>query len=41
MPAFFEGKSMAMNVFGDGAHMTIVPIDGQTMGFAYVSCPWI
>ncbi|GJE95025.1 FAD/NAD(P)-binding domain-containing protein [Phanerochaete sordida] len=34
MPASFEGKSMAMNVFGDGAHMITVPVGADTVGWA-------
>ena len=34
MPERFRGKSIAMNVFGDGAHMIAVPVDAETMGWA-------
>lgn len=33
-PARFEGRSVAMNVLGDGMHMIAIPVDETTMGFA-------
>ncbi|EKM53944.1 uncharacterized protein PHACADRAFT_145467 [Phanerochaete carnosa HHB-10118-sp] len=34
MPESFRGKSMAINVYGDGAHLIAIPIDDESMGWA-------
>lgn len=34
MPERLKGKAVAMNVFGNGAHMITVPVNAETMMWA-------